>query len=297
VTVREVRARGREALDLGTALLQRARLADPRAGVWEAADLLWWSRAPRPTDEVDRPFWVDAGGPVAGVLVTDWKGAWEVDPVLVRGAAVTDGPGLRTVLDRGLDLATAHQVRFEVPVDDADAATRALVVAAGLTAGERDSTGWLDVADRRPALPVPEGLRLVDRTERRDHPHLHPHPMRPRNGEQVEERLRATSLYDPALDLAVETADGAPAAYALFWYDPVTRVGLVEPVRVEEEFQRRGLARAMLTAGIDRLAARGATRVKVSWGSEAAGALYRGVGFVPTSTATWWSSGPTRHAP
>src|SRR5438132_10648646 len=73
------------------------------------------------------------------------------------------------------------------------------------------------------------------------------------------------SLYDPALDVAVETADGEAAGYALFWFDPVTKVGLVEPMRVEHAYQRRGLARAMLTAGLDRLANRGATRVKVGY--------------------------------
>ena len=70
--------------------------------------------------------------------------------------------------------------------------------------------------------------------------------------------------------------------------DPTTKVGLVEPVRVEDEFQRRGLASAMLTAGIDRLVARGAERVKISYGSEAAAGTYQGVGFQPTSAATWY---------
>ena len=36
---------------------------------------------------------------------------------------------------------------------------------------------------------------------------------------------------------------GEVAGYALFWFDPVTQVGLVQPMRVEEAYQRRGLAR------------------------------------------------------
>ena len=113
--------------------------------------------------------------------------------------------------------------------------------------------------------------------------------MRRRSGEGVGARLRQCSLYDPALDLAVETADGETAGYALFWFDPVTKVGLVEPMRVEDAYQRRGLARAMLTAGLDRLAKRGARRLKVGYGTDAARGLYTGAGFRATSTSRSYS--------
>jgi ribosomal protein S18 acetylase RimI-like enzyme len=113
--------------------------------------------------------------------------------------------------------------------------------------------------------------------------------MRHRNGEQVEARLRQCSLYDPALDLAAETVDGQLGGYALFWFDPVTQVGMLEPMRVEDDYQRRGLARAMLTAGLDRLASRGARRLKVSYSSDAARSLYVGAGFRVTSTSTSYS--------
>ena len=44
----------------------------------------------------------------------------------------------------------------------------------------------------------------------------------------------------------------------------------------------------MLTVGIDRLARGGAQRIKIGFESEAAAALYQGVGFRPTSTDTWY---------
>ena len=99
----------------------------------------------------------------------------------------------------------------------------------------------------------------------------------------------------PALDLAAETADGQVGGYALFWFDPVTQVGMLEPMRVEDEYQRRGLARAMLSAGLDRLAARGARRLKVSYATAAARSLYVGAGFRVTSTSTSYSW--KRHRP
>jgi GNAT superfamily N-acetyltransferase len=60
-------------------------------------------------------------------------------------------------------------------------------------------------------------------------------------------------------------------------------VGLLEPMRVDDEYQRRGLARMLLTNGLDRLARKGARRLKVGFETDAARRLYLGAGFVQTS--------------
>lgn len=75
---------------------------------------------------------------------------------------------------------------------------------------------------------------------------------------------------------------GAAAAYALFWHDPVPRVGMVGPARVEDAHAGRGIGHAMISAGQDRLARRGATRLKIAWQSERAGALCVRLGFTDT---------------
>src|ERR1700682_712517 len=79
-STREQKARGLHYLALATELLQRARLAHPTAGLWEAADLQWWWRTPRPSDNVEQSFWLDGDGPVAALLFTDWGRAWACDP-------------------------------------------------------------------------------------------------------------------------------------------------------------------------------------------------------------------------
>src|SRR4029077_2456967 len=84
--VTELRVSGLESLPLATELLQRARLTDSEAGVWEAADLQWWWRTPRPSDAIDQHFWIDDAGPVAGVVLTDWGSAWGCDLIVVPGA-------------------------------------------------------------------------------------------------------------------------------------------------------------------------------------------------------------------
>jgi hypothetical protein len=115
----------------------------------------------------------------------------------------------------------------------------------------------MDAEQRAPVAHV-DGFAIIDRATRAQRPH----PMIARNGAPVESRLRQCSLYDPTLDLAVEDADGMVAGYALFWFDQTTRVGLLEPMRVEDEYQRRGLARMLLTNGLDRLVRKGARRLK-----------------------------------
>ena len=287
MAVREVTASGLEYLALVTKLLQRARLADPEAGLWEAADVQWWWRRPARSDAVDQVFWVDADGPVAAAVLTEWAGRWACHPLLVpRSPAVSPSTVWRRALEvideLGLD-------EVEVLAREDDLELLGLLAASDFVAGERSSIAWMAVTGRTKVAGPPAGLRMVDR----DRHGAGPHPMRRRNGEAVEARLRQCSLYDPALDVAVETVDGEVAAYALFWFDPVTGVGLVEPMRVEDEFQRRGVARALLTEGLDRLAARGARRLKVGFATAAARRLYLRAGFRvgAASRSHRWSRG------
>ena len=280
MAIHEVRASGLECLALATDLLQRIRLTDAEAGLWEAADLQWWWRTPRRSDSIEHIFWTDDEGPVAGVVLTDWGRAWGCDPIVVPGVSTVTLP---TVWARALEAIDALGLEaVEVLARDDDLELRGLLAGAGFVADdERSGISWMNAKNRPEVAALPEGFELVDRGRAT----TSPHPMRRRSGEGVEARLRQCSLYDPGLDLAVEAADGPVAGYALFWFDPVTEVGLVEPMRVEDEYQRRGLARAMLTAGLDRLAKRGARRLKVGYATDVARGLYVGAGFRVTSTS------------
>lgn len=125
---------------------------------------------------------------------------------------------------------------------------------------------------------LPPGYRLLSRADAL----VRPYPLAARNGARVERRLRQCSLYRPELDLMVAAPDGQVAGYGLFWADPVTDVGLVEPMRTEQAHQRRGIAAHILAAGLDRLAARGCRRLKVSNDI----GLYLRAGFRPVSSAS-----------
>jgi predicted N-acetyltransferase YhbS len=275
VVVRRKTLRGLERLNATTTVLQRARLADPLAGMWEAADVQWWWGRPRVTDQLALPVWFDEFGPVAAVGLTAEKATWQIDvfavPSIVKEEEIWTATFEATAEPRSDVL--------EMLVREVDASLADLALRSGFTMSEKLSgTFWMD-ADHRPLVTNVDGFAIVDRVERVDRPH----PMIARNGELIEQRLRQCSLYDSTLDLAVEDADGTVAGYALFWFDHTTLVGLLEPMRVADDYQRRGLARLLLTSGLDRLARKGARRLKVGFQTDAARNLYFGAGFVQTS--------------
>jgi RimJ/RimL family protein N-acetyltransferase len=144
-------------------------------------------------------------------------------------------------------------------------------------------TLWMAVATRPPLPALPGGFSLRARSDVAHEVH---HLSR-RSGDKVAERLSECSLHQPDLDLAAFDDQGQLAAYGPFWADPSTGVGLVEPMRTEHRYQRMGLGRVVLPSGLDRLAGRGCSRLKVSYivGNEASRRLYVGAGFEPSATS------------
>lgn len=264
-----------------TTLLQRIRGAHPTAGLYEAADLQWWWRTERSTDQHPQLFWFDdLGVPEAGIIATAWRDRIGLDPMVLPDSSPDV---LRHVVERGL--AHAADSGFEtigLEVDRADDVLSELLLGHGFTVDEEEFVETWLAADARPRIsPLPEGYRLCSRADSMSRPHhmiseqrKHPDP---------EPRLRQTSLYRADLDLVVFDSRDDVAAYGLFWFDPVTATGLVEPMRTDDDHQRRGLARHVLTAGIDLLARAGAERIKICYETDnpAAKRLYLGVGFEP----------------
>jgi ribosomal protein S18 acetylase RimI-like enzyme len=292
----EQHRQGLHALEAATALLRRVRRAHPSAGLLEAADLQWWWRSPRPTDTLPQLFWFDdLGRPAAAVIATAWGSEVALDPIVLPGATPD---WIAHVVQRGL----AHAARsgleaVEVVVDQADHVARQVLLRHGFATGGSGADGcsdslsvttaWLAAGERPPVSPLRAEYRLLSRLDTRPHAHH----MVQRSGPEVEARLRQTSLYRPDLDLVVLDRHEQVAAYGLFWFDPETATALVEPMRTEDDHQRQGLARHVLTAGIDRLAQAGAARIKLCFQPDnaAARALYLGAGFEPDKQAIVFS--------
>jgi GNAT superfamily N-acetyltransferase len=277
--LREGHRVGRDYLENVTALLQRIRSAHPTAGLYEAADLQWWWRTPRTTDSLPQLFWFDhLGRPEAAVIATDWGDRIALDPMVMPDATAD---WVAHVMERGL--AHAEESGFDavgLEVDRADEVLRDVLVGHGFEIEEDGLVETWLAADARPEIsPLAEVYRLSSRLNTMQRPY---HNVR-RNHPDVETRLRQTSLYRPDHDLVVHDSRDSVAAYGLFWYDPATATGLVEPMRTEDDHQRRGLARHILTTGIDLLAKAGAERIKICYEPDnpASRNLYLSVGFEP----------------
>jgi GNAT superfamily N-acetyltransferase len=285
---------GLKCVEVATDLLCRTRHAHPTSGLFEAADLQWWWRTPRASDDLPQLFWFDRQDrPEAAVIATEWgdgtSGVYDETSLSVIVLPDASSDVLEYVVDRGLAHVGSLGIgAVDIEVDRADDVMHELLIGRGFEVkGPGVTEAWID-ADARPEIcPLPHGYRSFGRHETL----AAPHHMIGRGGPLVETRLRQTSLYRADLDLVVLDVDDRVAAYGLFWFDPDTSTGLVEPMRTEDGHQRRGLARHVLTTGIDRLTAAGANRIKICFDPDNAAAahLYLSAGFEPVKQSDLYS--------
>ena len=82
-------------------------------------------------------------------------------------------------------------------------------------------------------------------------------------------------------DLVAVAEDGTIASFAIYWLDDELSLGQFEPVGTHPDFQRRGLARALLHEGLARLSEAGIQRASVMTGGSNARAqqTYLNAGF------------------
>jgi len=92
------------------------------------------------------------------------------------------------------------------------------------------------------------------------------------------QNIRSAPVYRPDLDLVAVTPEGRFASYCIIWYDPLNGVGEFEPVGTRKAWERRGLGKAVLTEGFQRLQKLGA-RKAVVYCFEDNLTFYRSAGF------------------
>lgn len=89
----------------------------------------------------------------------------------------------------------------------------------------------------------------------------------------------------------VVAPDGTFAAFLVYWLDPISKIGLFEPVGCAESYQRRGLVKALMFDTLALMRTAGMTRacVKHNLDNPASTAAYASVGFVRAADYTTWT--------
>lgn len=253
-------------------LLSRSWLAERPFVAATAGDLAWWRYMHEASFWEDRiRLWEDA---VSGELVGY---AWFQPPTDLDWHVRRDlreGPLPSAMLDWLADRAAAHATASGAAqpaaihawaLDADEAAVRALVGAGciPLEAGYHHHVRSLE--DGEPPLPepvVPDGYRI--RAVRRevdlpDRVLLHRTVWHPSSvTERSYGEVTSHYPYRGDTDIVIEAPDGAFVAYALGWFDPLGRVGELEPVGTHPDHRRLGLAYAASLAAIRRFQALGA---------------------------------------
>lgn len=100
-------------------------------------------------------------------------------------------------------------------------------------------------------------------------------------GEQYLAAVMEKPGYEASREIVAEAPDGRIAAFAVYWVDPLNKIGHFEPVGTRHEFQRRGLARAVMLHAMRQMQRRGMSRVTVNHlaSNVPAMRLYEAIGF------------------
>ncbi|CAM3279561.1 Acetyltransferase (GNAT) family protein [Deinococcus saxicola] len=268
------------------AFLSATNAADSAAGYIQPGDLSWWVRQNEvlnPQDSIE--IFETRAGRVLGFVFSD-PPTWAVIQAL---------PGQpNALLDDMLthSRARAGDAELTVWTFEGDAPLAAALGRHGFTRGGRRTVQfeYRPVKQGFPAPPrLPAGFSFTTisddpqlKTRRVDLHRAVWHPSQVTAA--AYEHLRASPAYDSELDIALVGSDGQLVAYALGWFDPRTRMGVMEPVGAHPDHRGQGLGRLVVQEVNQRLAERGAARIIIRTPESNVGAcrLYTSAGFQNT---------------
>jgi GNAT superfamily N-acetyltransferase len=273
---------GGQYLESVTNLLIRIRAEEPLGGPWDAADLQWWSRSGHYNDPERLRFWSAPDEPISVCALFPTVRSTIAFTCLWTTAArdIAFKEILPTVLSKVQRIARDGRLTVDIEALDTDIEWRQFLECHGFQLASGGSTQAAVPTSNAKGQPwTGTGLAILDATQ---HTSEDPHPLERRLGAGIRRRLLACSLYRPELDLSVRTAEGDVVAYCICWVDPTNRFAMLEPMRTEQAWQRRGLGTALIAEQSRRLLGLGIHTLKVNYATDnsAAGQLYARSQFV-----------------
>jgi GNAT superfamily N-acetyltransferase len=247
-------------------------------------------------------LWEDSDGEIRAVLVPDGPGeAYFLVHPDIRDTKLEEEM-LLVAEERLYEASAEGQRKLRIWAQEKDTFRRDLLARHGYSLGE-----WPEYQRRRsmdltiPAPKIPpgytvrplgDGLELLERCFASGvvfHPDDIQIALENRSDPAWYRNIQTAPLYRRDLDIVAIAPDGAVAAFCTIWFDDVNRIGVFEPVGTMPAHQKRGLGKAVMLDGLQKLKKMGAVMAFVGSYSEAAGALYASVGFTEYDLSQGWS--------
>lgn len=251
------------------------RREDPLGGMWDAGDLQWWWRENLYGDPENQMFFEDHDGKTVGVILTSKEYRcldYEILPHLGQEKSAQEI--FEWGLSRLCNLADNDSSGVTLMIRHDHERFREMAECEGFVPTDATYVQTaLELATPPAPVQLSEGyavrsIRPKDLTEEKP-------PVLCITAEMFR-RIRQSSLYNGDMHLVVALPDGRAAAECICWVDRVNGIGIFEPVRTHDQYQRRGLGRALMTEGLQRMTVCGVRLAKVSYAAtnESAAALY-----------------------
>lgn len=266
----------------------------PLNAVWHPGDVVWELQRDLVGGNADIRLWEAAGGLVAV--------AWVVGPGQVWLEALPLYEALLPAMVAWAEAAAGGET-LSVRALQSDAGRVAVLEGLGYRrAGAEGVHFRRDLAEPIPEPELPQGFAIIDcvgvDAEARAACHRDAWNHLDHLGitatstfsADIYRHLATSAVYDPTLDLLIQTSDGLLACNTVVWDDPASGVGNFEPVGTHRDFRGLRLARAITLEGCRRLRARGRryARVGTAHFNAPAIAVY-GSSFELIDRSFWWS--------
>jgi len=143
-----------------------------------------------------------------------------------------------------------------------------------------------------PAIPLPDGFQLKSLADHNDLAKIDrllwrgfDHPGEPPDdGIEGRKKMQSGPHFRKDLVIVVEAPDGAFVSFGGLWFDPLNKLGYVEPVATDPDYRRMGLGTAAVLEGIRRCGELGATVAYVGTDKP----FYLAMGFEKLFTLNCW---------
>jgi GNAT superfamily N-acetyltransferase len=230
----------------------------------------------------------EANGKIVG-LVTYESVLGDAYPVVI--------PGYEYLYEEMMDYAINHlskdgKVKFMI--QDGNTSVQQLARSKGYVPTKHDEADSIHMMDDNMDYELPDGFEVMSLADEYDLYQLnkvlhlgfnHGPEYNPTDEDLNERKFMFSGPHnDLSLKIVVKNSDGEYVSFCGMWFDPVSKLAVVEPVATVPEYRKKGLGKAAVLEGVKRCKDLGAKYAIVGSNQQ----FYYNIGFNPFSTYRFW---------